>query len=99
MGEGGGLMIMIMMMVLRDLKQNIQYLTDYTFFLQSRSALFQDRRAKVDKLASMMCSENFPHYLFVAKGKRLLGKCISSFNVVTILRALFDQILIKLVTN
>ncbi|CAF0710198.1 unnamed protein product [Brachionus calyciflorus] len=28
-----------------------------------------------------MCSENFPHYLFVSKGKRLLGKCLPSFNL------------------
>jgi hypothetical protein len=51
---------------------------------ETRCALFQDRRAKVDKLASMMCSENFAHYLFVTKGKRLLGKCISTFNIVSV---------------
>ena len=49
---------------------------------EAQASLFQERRAKVDKLASMMCSENFAHYLFVAKGKRLLGKCIPTFNVV-----------------
>lgn len=47
-----------------------------------RANLFQERRVKVDKLASMMCSENFAHYLFVAKGRRLLGKCIPTFNSV-----------------
>lgn len=34
-----------------------------------RAILFQDRRAKVDKLALMLCTENFAHYLFVDKGK------------------------------
>lgn len=47
---------------------------------EMRANLFQERRLKVDKLASMMCSENFAHYLFVAKGRRLLGKCIPTFN-------------------
>jgi hypothetical protein len=50
---------------------------------ETRAPLFQDRRAKVDKLASMMCSENFAHYLFVPKGKRLLGKCLPTFNIVS----------------
>jgi len=45
-----------------------------------RASLLQKRRAKVDKLASLMCSENFAHYLFIAKGKRLLGKFIPVFN-------------------
>ena len=50
---------------------------------ETRAPLFQDRRAKVDKLASMVCSENFAHYLFVPKGKRLLGKCLPTFNIVS----------------
>jgi hypothetical protein len=45
-------------------------------------ALFHDRRSKVDKLATLLCSENFAHYLFVNKGKRLLSKCIPTFNPV-----------------
>ena len=36
---------------------------------EMRAILFQDRRAKVDKLALMLCTENFAHYLFVDKGK------------------------------
>ncbi|RNA21591.1 PAT1 -like protein, partial [Brachionus plicatilis] len=47
----------------------------------SPAVLFTERRTKVDKLASLMCSENFPHYLFVPKGKRLLGKCLPSLNL------------------
>lgn len=45
-----------------------------------RGILFQERRTKVDKLATMLCTDNFAHYLFVDKGKRLLGKCIPTFN-------------------
>jgi len=45
-----------------------------------RLTLFQERRAKVDKLLTMLCSDNFAHYLFVAKGKRLVGKCLQMFN-------------------
>lgn len=48
---------------------------------EMRHILFQDRRGKVDKLASMLCTENFAHYLFVDKGKRLLSKCIPTFNL------------------
>lgn len=48
---------------------------------EMRAILFQDRRAKVDKLAAMLCTENFAHYLFVDKGKRLLSKCIPTFNL------------------
>lgn len=48
---------------------------------EMRHILFQDRRTKVDKLASMLCTENFAHYLFVDKGKRLLSKCIPTFNL------------------
>ena len=48
---------------------------------EMRIILFQERRAKVDKLALMLCTENFAHYLFVDKGKRLLGKCIPTFNL------------------
>ncbi len=62
---------------------------------ETRGSLFQDRRAKVDKLASMMCSENFAHYLFVAKGKRLLGKCIPTFNIVRSVLISFYLIEIK----
>jgi hypothetical protein len=52
---------------------------------QNRGSLFQERRSMVDKLANLMCSENFAHYLFVPKGKRLLGKCIPTFNSVNYL--------------
>lgn len=48
---------------------------------EMRLILFQERRAKVDKLAIMLCTENFAHYLFVDKGKRLLSKCIPTFNL------------------
>lgn len=48
---------------------------------EMRAILFQDRRAKVDKLALMLCTENFAHYLFVDKGKRLLSKSIPTFNM------------------
>jgi len=36
---------------------------------EMRALLFQDRRAKVDKLALMLCTDNFAHYLFIDKGK------------------------------
>jgi len=48
---------------------------------EMRILLFQERRAKVDKLALMLCTENFPHYLFVEKGRRLLAKSIPIFNL------------------
>jgi len=48
---------------------------------EMRILLFQERRSKVDKLAFMLCTENFPHYLFVEKGRRLLAKCIPTFNL------------------
>ena len=56
-------------------------------------ALFHDRRSKVDRLATLLCSENFAHYLFVNKGKRLLSKCIPTFNPVIIISfsLLFDS--------
>ena len=49
---------------------------------ETRPILFQDKRAKVDKLALMLCNDHFPHYLIVDKGKRLLGKCVNTFNLV-----------------
>ncbi len=52
--------------------------------MKNRGSLFQERRSMVDKLANLMCSENFAHYLFVPKGKRLLGKCIPTFNSVNL---------------
>jgi len=48
---------------------------------EMRILLFQERRAKVDRLAMMLCTENFAHYLFVEKGRRLLAKCIPTFNL------------------